>query len=1122
MREKLTAADSRFLLVCVLLFGSTVWYAVTHFYKAFPEASIDFVVTRAQALESAQHFLQSQGCQVAGYRQVSRFGFDDNAKTFLERELGLEKANRIMGSRVRLWRWSYRWFRPLEKEEFQADVTTRGELVSFRHELPEKATGANLPPDQARGIAESFLKQVMGRDPAGLDFVEASSNARPARTDHTFTWKERNFEIKDATYRFEITVLGDRVGGFNEYLKVPEAWTRDYQRLRSRNDTASTFDAILMVLLVLGGLVVLVIRVRDRDVRWGRAGVFGALTVVLAFLSSLNEFPLQEYGYPTADSYGSFIATRLLQALIGALASGIFIFLLTAWAEPVYRQSCGRFLSIRNVLRWRGLRTKSFFRGAVLGVTLAGIFGAYQIVFYTVADRFGAWSPADVPYSDMLNTAFPWLFVLFGGFFPAVFEEFMFRMFSIPFLTGLLKRPWLALVLAGFVWGFGHVGYPNQPFYIRGVEVGIGGVALGIIMLRYGILPTLIWHYSVDAMYTALLLLRSHNSYFVLSGAASGGIMLIPVIVAGFAYIRFKGFEPEAGLTNADEGTSQLEAVEAAAEPPAIPFPYDPLPRRRMLAAAIVAVMLFALVLLVPAERIRGEEYKLDLAQARAAADTFVRSRGLDPHAFRDVVYPDQSLNWIAAKYFLERRPVTYLEKTAADYQPLLNWTVRYYKPLDKEEIRVSLDPATGRVVEFHHDLPEDQPGADIPSEAAREIAAEYITGRGFDLARLELKETTSEKRKARRDHSMLWEAKPGDPRNLDEAHYRINIALAGDKVVRFATFWKLPEEYERERQRTTALQIFLNVIQVLTIAAAAAIALWIVFRKTRRRELRWKPALWIGAAIAALGALGSISSYPLLFRTFNTAWTLEMFQAMILIGSLISIVGVFIGATFCSALLLALRPDCLTALSSSNRRKMGWDALLSLLVGTAAFVFLSHFRAFLTGQFHRYASLDLNPPGVFASLVPAVNEVSGAAWAVLLWVVTLALIAAVAFGYLKRPWLIVLVSLVVAAGFSGGHTAGEFLLQYAMTLAALILYSAVLLVFFRRNYLAYALWPLSMSLGRDAYKLASQPSSSLEIQGWVVATFLLLSVVWAVLPALMAGRTERAQAARRPVAGRA
>src|SRR5262249_4130725 len=188
---------------------------------------------------------------------------------------------------------------------------------------------------------------------------------------------------------------------------------------------------------------------------------------------------------------------------------------------PLYRQSLGSRLSLGHLFRWRGMRTKSFFLGSVLGFALTGLFVAYQTGFYLVAYRFGAWSPADVPYDDLLNTRFPWLFVLLGGFFPAVSEEFLFRIFSIPFLQRLVRSTWAAVILAGFIWGFGHSAYPQQPFFIRGVEVGIGGIALGLVMLRWGILPTLVWHYSVDALYTALLLLRSHTPYFILSGAAS-------------------------------------------------------------------------------------------------------------------------------------------------------------------------------------------------------------------------------------------------------------------------------------------------------------------------------------------------------------------------------------------------------------------------------------------------------------------------------------------------------------------------------------------------------------------------------------------------------------------------
>ena len=92
---------------------------------------------------------------------------------------------------------------------------------------------------QARALAEDFLRTRLARDPASLDFVEAADIARPHRMDRVFTWKERDFELHDATNRVEVTMLGNEAGGYREYLKVPEQWTRDYERLRSKNQVAA-------------------------------------------------------------------------------------------------------------------------------------------------------------------------------------------------------------------------------------------------------------------------------------------------------------------------------------------------------------------------------------------------------------------------------------------------------------------------------------------------------------------------------------------------------------------------------------------------------------------------------------------------------------------------------------------------------------------------------------------------------------------------------------------------------------------------------------------------------------------------------------------------------------------
>src|SRR3954466_1621227 len=157
MNDRFNRADYRFLAVCVALLAGTAWFSVRNFYRAFPEASIDFRVNRADGQSLAGAFLAGQHYDTTAYRQASSFTFDDDAKTFLEREAGLQQANRIMGTRVRLWRWSYRWFRPLQKEEFRVDITPRGELAGFRHEIGEDAARPSVSSEQARALAEDFL-----------------------------------------------------------------------------------------------------------------------------------------------------------------------------------------------------------------------------------------------------------------------------------------------------------------------------------------------------------------------------------------------------------------------------------------------------------------------------------------------------------------------------------------------------------------------------------------------------------------------------------------------------------------------------------------------------------------------------------------------------------------------------------------------------------------------------------------------------------------------------------------------------------------------------------------------------------------------------------------------------
>ena len=53
MKDKLQPRDFRFISICLVLAAAATWFSFGNFYRAFPEASIDFRVDRDQAGQRA-------------------------------------------------------------------------------------------------------------------------------------------------------------------------------------------------------------------------------------------------------------------------------------------------------------------------------------------------------------------------------------------------------------------------------------------------------------------------------------------------------------------------------------------------------------------------------------------------------------------------------------------------------------------------------------------------------------------------------------------------------------------------------------------------------------------------------------------------------------------------------------------------------------------------------------------------------------------------------------------------------------------------------------------------------------------------------------------------------------
>ena len=1098
--EKLDRGDRRLILACIVISVVSLFVGVRFYFLAFPEASIEFRVTRESSKPTAEGFLQSLSLDPRGYRHGAVFGFDDQQKTFLERELGVEEANKLLETTVRLWRWKHRWFRPLEKEEMSVEVTTKGEVVRFERLLPEDAPGADLADDDARRIAETFLKDTMRRPLDTLTFVEQTEEKRPHRTDHSYTWKVTGSEVHGADYRIGVAVAGDRVAGYSEYLKVPDTWIRDYETLRSANMTAGQIDAVFLLLTLLAMLVFLVLRIRRGDVRWKAALILGGVMFVLMTLSQLNSLPSALYDYDTTRSYAGFLLQQILVALAMGLGGGVVILLLSASGEPAYRQRFPRWLSLTSILRPKALRTREFFLSSLVGITLTFFFFAYENIFYIIANSLGAWAPRDVPYTDLLSTAFPWVFVLFFGFYPAISEEFISRMFSIPFFEKILRSTAAAVIVSAFIWGFGHAGYPNQPFWIRGLEVGLAGIAFGLVLLRFGIIAVVICHFSVDALYTAFVLIRSPNLYYRISGSLSAGVFVLMFLVAAWMYWRKGGFlAPEA--TNEAEGVAPEPAPAPAQQvaPPVVA--YRPLPGRRIAWGLAVALGLLALRA-IPLERF-GDWFRVGATRedARETASQFLKGRGFDVSAYRSAVTIVDRTDPTAGAYLLQAGGPGVARKFYETLVPTPLWRVRFFVPLQKEEFWVSVDAGSAQVVGFSRTLLESAPGATLPKEQALAVAEAFLKERGVDPAAGEIKEQTEKDETARRDHTLVFEyAQPG----AGEARVRQELVVQGDAVGSWTRDVKIPEEWRREREKETALTVILRWLKVPFLALLAGLAIALLIAKIRAGEIPWLWALGAGALCGAAALLRSVLALDAAWSLYSTSIPAGSYLTLLVVGVFLSMLAFLVGGIVVAGFAGALHPPAVGMLRRGTRALYARDAVVAGLI---------------------LLCLVLAAPavsGLCQALVPGGTRIAGVSWATgidakipFLFVlanaatltVFLAGLAGILAGVLRRffpsaAWRALLAVVGVISFLPG--TARTFPEHLAAALALAVLLALVIALvglFFRDNPLA---WPLGawIGLGGAAAHRLALASSAYRLQGALALAGVVFLAAWVLLEA--------------------
>jgi len=984
MIEKLNIKDKRLITICILLSMVSLFITQSYFKQAFPEASINMDITNEEAKSKAEGFLANRGIDISEYMHAKRFGYEKEAKTFLEHQLSAEEAGEIL-NHTNGYFWRNRWFKPKHKEEVKVFYSTKGTLRTFIHQIPEDASGDSLTQGNALNAARFFLVGTIGINIQDWELIESKTEKLENRWDHEFEWKEKSFNIKESTHSITVRVQGDQIGSYDERIKVPGTWKREYEKIRSKNNLLDSIGFVGLSIAIIIIFIMILVRTRKKDIHWKTAFTWSGIIAVLLIINVFNNYPLELYWYDTRDPFLTFLtSTILFECILWPLMVALSMGILIAGAEPFYRDQYPHQLSFRHILTTQGIKSRSFFNSAIIGISLTFVTFAFQTIFYLISNKFGAWSPTEIPNLDRLGTYIPWVSVMLGGLMTAIFQESISRMFAIPFLQKYTKSTILAVLISSVLWGIAQGG-TSQPFYIRGFELTVTGIMISWIFLRYGILATLIWHFSMDAVSSAMILLRSTNPYYFTTGIVSAGLVLLPLIYAIIAYRRNGGFISSTNLVNAldTEIYEENEETKKIIEQGKISVPYKQFSKNRVkigLSIGILGILSFFAI--STSNKFDDPIYNYtwldkNRVEATEIAREYLISRGFNLDGYRSAATAQNRLSpggivtpvGRIALWENQLEVIDYvLEKTSKDTLrsflsekkfPAMGWAVRFFKPETKREYRVWVS-AEGNEAGYSHFKETLSDTAYLPfitKEEALNTVFKFAENTDIDLINMELTEEETKEKENRTDYIFKFKADANHKDNIAEARMYLTFEVHGNYVSEIKSEIKIPEAWKREFYQWTPYKTIRMFCVMIIFFALPIIGIRYLLKLINEKKPNWNLALSFGVIVSILWLLEFINWSDRFFY-YNTSKPINIF--LFQEYSRGTLVSVFFGlcALIVTLIINLAWTNYFTAFKKENRKIYLQDAFVSMLCSIGLILIIST----IYGLFTKYHPSFIGP----------------------------------------------------------------------------------------------------------------------------------------------------------------
>jgi predicted RNA-binding protein with PUA domain len=362
----------------------------------------------------------------------------------------------------------------------------------------------------------------------------------------------------------------------------------------------------------------------------------------------------------------------------------------------------------------------------------------------------------------------------------------------------------------------------------------------------------------------------------------------------------------------------------------------------------------------------------IDRNAALDVAGGFLKARGFDPSAYTQTAVYRQDNSSIL---FLQRtigidNIREYAERNDID---LFYWSVRYFRPKEKEELRVLIDSSEGKVIGFAHEIETGTEKKKTDKSTALNIAIEFLRKQtGFDPSRFQLKNDEMRKFDRREEYSFMWELNGSRlvwDTDKESAKVIVKATVTGEEILSFQkNALAVPNEFFRGIEAMKNLGNNLSAVVMPFKLLLLVAAIYFVLRSSNHLIIFVTRNFYLSIAAISFGLsmLGIFNFYPELLNGYNTTVDVLSFHWQ-------TIVQLFISAFFVALItvLPGLAGEALGFENSPDGKSRGFIGYLrttfmqrkfseEVFIGYLAGIILLGFQAFLFAIGRRWFGLWL------------------------------------------------------------------------------------------------------------------------------------------------------------------